>query len=209
MPGGFLICRQPSPSFQGQSTSLHIRALGSHKHNWDFFPIQNLWSSIIFSSLSPSLTKAASKPIFTKSGCREGEQQLMLHFHLSSLGLVVAKKREEMSPPALLPILSPVSVNMLHLPLLLPWTFGCPWIFFRRARRAQPVQWLSQLQKIPSFLPSKRGGRMLTMTKEHSEVSQPFCRSLNDLPLSQSLKKNKRTVLAKLCMHINVSSVSK
>lgn len=47
---------------------------------------------------------------------------------------------------------------------------------------------------------------MLTMTKEHSEVSQPFCRSLNDLSLLWSLKKNKRTVFGKTvyahkCMH--------
>lgn len=132
----------------------------------------------------------------------------MLHFHLSSLGLVVAKKERGNVTTCFTP--NSVSCLCQHATpaFIVALNFWLSLDIFQKGQKSSACS-MTFTATDNCFLPSKRGGRMLTMTKEHSEVSQPFCRSLNDLPLSQSLKKNKRTVLTKLCMHINVSSVSK
>lgn len=58
-------------------------------------------------------------------------------------------KRGEMPLSAFLPILALSTCYALS---LLSWTFGCLWMVFIGARRAQPVEWVSQLQAIASFL---------------------------------------------------------
>lgn len=110
-----------------------------------------------------------------------------------------------MPASALLPILSLVSVNMLHSAFIVALNF---WLSLDISQDGQKSSACSMTFTAADncFLPPERGGRILTMTKEHSEGSQPFCRSLNDLPLPLSLKKKpiKGQYLAKLCMHTNV-----
>ena len=121
-------------------------------HNWDLFSTRNLWSAMIFSGLSPSLNKAASTCIFMvklTAGRETVEDGTSLSSQFPRAGFTKSK-RGEMPLSALLPILALSTCYTLS--LLLSWTFGCLWIFFRRARRAQPVEWLSQLQAIASFL---------------------------------------------------------
>lgn len=108
-----------------------------------------------------------------------------------------------MSLSSLLPILSPVSVNILHPAFIVVLNFWLSLDIFQKGQKSSACS-MTFMATGNCFLPSKMGGRMLTMTKEHSRVSQPFCRSFSDLPLPRSLKKNKRQYLAKPCMHTNV-----
>lgn len=121
-------------------------------HNWDLFSTQDLWSATISSGLSPSLNKAASKCIFMAKlavGRETVGDGTSLSSQFPRAGFAKSK-RGEMPLSDLLPVL--VLSTCYTLFLLLFWTFGCLWIFLRRARRAQPVEWLSQLQAIASFL---------------------------------------------------------
>lgn len=120
------------------------------------------------------------------------------------------RKREEMSPSALLPVLSPVSVNMLHSAFIVVLNFWLCWDIAQKGQESSACS-MTFTATDNCFLPSERGGRILTMTKEHRQVSQLFCRSLKDLSLPWSLEKKKSYNIWQscVCIQMKVSSVSK